>query len=127
MNLPFDCQLMYYKVGSHAVTSVFRKFEVWDALRHELRLWHFNHSQVCSKIYLSIYLLPSFSVLSFFSVENSSFCTRKVFFFANSSSPFLLHLFVGERELAAFYSFILVLTEINLVSQSQSTSLSSLH
>jgi len=37
MNLPFDCQLMCYKVGSHAVASVplafpcvFRKFKVGE-------------------------------------------------------------------------------------------------
>jgi len=50
MNLPFDCQLMCYKVGSHAVASVplvlqcvFRKSEVGNALSQELEVGNGVH------------------------------------------------------------------------------------
>jgi len=46
MNLPVDCKLMCYKVGSHAVASiplipfpcVFRKYEVGNALSQKLEV-----------------------------------------------------------------------------------------
>ena len=58
MNLPFDCQLMCYNVGSHAVASVhlivpcvFRKLEVWQRFETKLEmgtafpcvLWYLIH------------------------------------------------------------------------------------